>query len=123
MDFIFSYKTLKTSTAQGWDAILSPSPAVKRMVIVGVGSAIAQQICGIDAIQYYLVEILKDSGVEDTNERAGWLILFSILKFSFLFVAAYCFDKKGRKPMFLFSLSGMSIMALHHILLLYVTYC
>ena len=76
------------------------------MIIVGVGSAIAQQICGIDAIQYYLVEILEDAGVENTNERAGWLILFSILKFAFIIVAAHLFDIKGRRPLFFISLSG-----------------
>lgn len=91
----------------GWDAIISPTPAVRRMIVVGIGSAIAQQICGIDAIQYYLVEILEESGVDDTNERALWLILFSVLKFSFILVAAHLFDKKGRRPLFIFSLSGM----------------
>jgi len=90
----------------GWDAIISPTPAVRRMIVVGIGSAIAQQICGIDAIQYYLVEILEESGVDDTNERALWLILFSVLKFSFILVAAHLFDKKGRRPLFIFSLSG-----------------
>ena len=30
------------------------------MLIVGVGVAVAQQAVGIDAIQYYLLDVLKD---------------------------------------------------------------
>mmetsp|Transcript_26997 Transcript_26997/g.41866 ORF Transcript_26997/g.41866 Transcript_26997/m.41866 type:complete len:531 (+) Transcript_26997:79-1671(+) len=92
----------------GWGVIVSPTPAVKRMLIVGVGSAIAQQICGIDAIQYYLVEILEDVGVHDTNEQAAWLILLGCLKFSFLILAGRLFDSKGRRPLFFISLTGMA---------------
>lgn len=90
----------------GWQALLFPSPAVRRMMIVGIGSAIIQQICGIDAIQYYLVEILEDSGV-DTNDRAGWLILISTLKFTFIVIAAKQFDSQGRRPLFFISFTGM----------------
>lgn len=40
----------------GWGFFLNPSPAIKRMLIVGVGAAGAQQLVGIDAIQYYLIQ-------------------------------------------------------------------
>lgn len=35
----------------GWDFLCAPSPALRRMMLVGVGTAIAQQAVGIDAIQ------------------------------------------------------------------------
>jgi len=37
--------------AVGWGVIFNPTPAVRRMLLVGVGTAIAQQAVGIDAIQ------------------------------------------------------------------------
>jgi len=37
--------------AVGWKVILRPTPAVRRMLWVGVGIAVAQQAVGIDAIQ------------------------------------------------------------------------
>lgn len=90
----------------GWSVITSPTPAIRRMLLVGVGSAIAQQICGIDAIQYYLVKILEDVGVDNTNEQAAWLILLGCLKFSFIILAGKLFDSKGRRPLFFISLTG-----------------
>jgi len=41
--------------AVGWSVILSPPPGFKRMMFVGIGSAIAQQIVGIDAVQYFIM--------------------------------------------------------------------
>jgi len=37
--------------AVGWNVIRKPTPALRRMLLVGVGIAIAQQAVGIDAIQ------------------------------------------------------------------------
>jgi MFS family permease len=37
--------------AVGWGILLHPTPAIRRMMLVGVGTAIAQQAVGIDAIQ------------------------------------------------------------------------
>lgn len=37
--------------AVGWKVIFKPTRALRRMLLVGVGTAIAQQAVGIDAIQ------------------------------------------------------------------------
>jgi len=34
----------------GWDVLLFPSPAFKRKLFVGVGTTVAQQAVGIEAI-------------------------------------------------------------------------
>ena len=36
----------------GWGIILNPSPAYRRILLVGIGIAIAQQAVGIDAILF-----------------------------------------------------------------------
>jgi hypothetical protein len=49
--------------AIGWNVILFPTPAIKRMMIVGVLTAVAQQAVGIDAIQCHLIEVLEELGI------------------------------------------------------------
>jgi MFS family permease len=92
--------------AVGWNIILSPSPAIRRMLIVGIGTAVAQQAVGIDAIQYYLIDVLKESGIESEKGRLGILILLGVLKLTFVFVGGKLFDRKGRRPLLFVSLVG-----------------
>jgi MFS family permease len=90
----------------GWHIILFPSKAIQRMMLVGVGTAVAQQAVGIDAIQYYLVDMLKESGIESEKGQLGILMLLGVLKLVFIVVGGKLFDRRGRKPLFMISLSG-----------------
>jgi MFS family permease len=90
----------------GWNIILFPTPAIRRMLIVGVATAVSQQAVGIDAIQYYLIDILKESGIENEKSRLGVLMLLGMVKLVFIFVGGYYFDKRGRRPLFFISLIG-----------------
>lgn len=76
------------------------------MLLVGVGTAISQQAVGIDAIQYYLIDVLEESGVESEKGRLGILILLGVLKLMFILVGGKLFDRRGRKPLFYASLLG-----------------
>lgn len=99
----------EADSAVGWNALLSPSPAFKRMLLVGIGTAIAQQLVGIDAIQYFLTHIMKESGIQDRTTQSLILICLGILKLSVIVVAGKLFDSKGRRPLFIMSLIGMAI--------------
>ena len=90
----------------GWNAILFPTPAIKRMMIVGVSTAVAQQAVGIDAIQYYLIDVLEESGIESEKGRLGILILLGLLKLIFVIIGGKLFDRRGRRPLFFVSLIG-----------------
>ena len=92
--------------AVGWNMILMPTPAIRRMLMVGVGTAIAQQAVGIDAIQYYVIDVLEESGVESEKGRLGFLMLLGLLKLLFIVVGGKLFDRRGRKPLFFISLAG-----------------
>jgi MFS family permease len=94
--------------AVGWDVILFPTPAFKRMLMVGVGTAVAQQAVGIDAIQYFLVYILDESGIKSRNSQMGILLFLGFIKLVVIVAAGYLFDRKGRRPLFV-SLLGMSL--------------
>jgi MFS family permease len=94
--------------AVGWHVILFPTPAIKRMLIVGVGTAVAQQAVGIDAIQYYLIDVLEESGVESEKGRLGILMMLGVLKVIFIIIGGKLLDRRGRKPLFFVSLIGRS---------------
>jgi len=92
--------------AVGWDVILFPSSAFRRMLIVGVGTAICQQAVGVDAIQYFLVFILDQSGVESDVAKTWILVALGLVKLIFIVVASRLFDSRGRLPLMLASCAG-----------------
>lgn len=90
----------------GWNIIWHPTPAFRRMLWVGVGTAIAQQAVGIDAIQYFLIDILYQSGVQSQNSQTLVLIFLGLVKLFFVYVGGKLFDRCGRRPLFFVSLVG-----------------
>lgn len=96
--------------AIGWKTIFCPTPAIRRMMFVGVGTAVAQQVVGIDAIQYYLIDVIERLGIPtDTYQSSIILILLGTLKLTMIVVGGRLFDKHGRRPLFFVSLIGMAI--------------
>ena len=94
------------SNAVGWGAILRPCPAVRRMLIVGVGTAIIQQAVGIDSIMFYLMFVIAESGITSENGKLAALIMLGLVKLAFVFVGAKLFDHLGRRPLMFISLLG-----------------
>lgn len=93
----------------GWDVILFPTPAFRRMLLLGVGIAVAQQAVGIDAIQYFLVYILRETGIDSRPAQMGILIFLGSIKLVFIVIGGRLFDRKGRRPLFFISLCGMAL--------------
>ncbi|KAL7560646.1 hypothetical protein ACA910_001330 [Epithemia clementina (nom. ined.)] len=94
--------------AVGWGVVFRPTPAFKRMLLVGVGTAIAQQAVGIDAIQYYLLDIIEESGIESDKNQTLVLVLLGVIKLVFIVIGGKCFDRRGRRSLFFVSLIGMT---------------
>jgi hypothetical protein len=92
-----------------WRALACPGRALRRMLLVGVGVAVAQQLSGIDAIQYFLVYILEHAGVADRTGRFLASIGLGALKLGCIVVAGRVFDRRGRKPMLCGSCAGMAV--------------
>jgi MFS family permease len=92
--------------AVGWGVIWHPTPAFKRMLWVGIGAAVAQQAVGIDAIQYFLLDILEKSGVESQSSQTLILIFLGLVKLFFVYVGGKLFDRRGRRPLIFVSLIG-----------------
>lgn len=102
-------KEAMAENAVGWDVIFFPSPAFKRMLLVGVGTAVAQQAVGIDAIQYFLTFILDESGIKTRASQTVVLIALGLIKLVVIVLAGHLFDRKGRRPLFFVSLIGMAL--------------
>ena len=97
------------SNAYGWSALLiRPTKTTKRMLIVGVGVAMSQQTTAIEAIQYYILYILADAGVEKRSQQFGILLLIGCIKVVVIVVAGRLFDhpRLGRKPLLTLSNAG-----------------
>jgi len=93
----------------GWNAILSPTPAFRRIIIVGLGMATAKMAVGIDGIQFFLVYILREGGIKSRTTLSAILIGFGAIKLASVIIAGYLLDRSGRKPLLIISLSGMVV--------------
>ena len=84
---------------ESWSAIVFPTPAVRRMLLVGLGSAIAQQLSGIDSIQYFMLFVIDEAGINDQTTQYIILLLLGFLKMIVIVTAGRLFDTYGRRPM------------------------
>ncbi|KAK2985507.1 hypothetical protein RJ640_008680 [Escallonia rubra] len=92
-----------------WRELLSPSPALRRMLVTGFGIQCFQQITGIDATVYYSPEIFKTAGIEGKSKLLGATVAVGLAKTAFILVAILLIDKVGRKPLLYVSTIGMTI--------------
>jgi len=99
-------KEYEAEHAYGWDVILFPTPAFRRMLFLGIGCAIAQQAVGIDAVQYFLIFIIDEVGINKFGGQYAVLIFLGLLRLAFVFIAGCLFDPKGRRPLIFISLGG-----------------
>ena len=106
----------------GWGVILSPSPAYKRMLFVGLGAAIAQQLVGIDAVQYFMMYIIERTGIESRTTQSLILILLGLLKLAVIFIAGNLFDSRGRRPLICMSLIGKHVPQICVVLLVLIQF-
>jgi major inositol transporter-like SP family MFS transporter len=80
-------------------------PWVRRIVLIGIGIAVVQQVTGVNSIMYYGTQILRDAGFQTeaaliANTANG---LISVLA---VFVGIWLLGKVQRRPMLLVGLIG-----------------
>lgn len=97
----------KKEGSGSWSSLLFRStPAVRRMLIVGVGCGISQQAVGINAIQYYLNTVIAAVGIPEGTTLNAILLTLMIVKLISTTAGGYLVDRNGRRPMAFISLTG-----------------
>lgn len=93
----------------GWSALLRPDKVTKRMVMVGIGVAFAQQINGSESIVLYAPEIFQQAGVAtNTKDLFAVTMVVGFVKVIFIVISACVLDSVGRRPLLILSTFAMS---------------
>lgn len=83
-------------------------PWVRRIVFIGLGIAVVQQITGVNSIMYYGTEILKDAGFETRAALIG-NIVNGVISVVATFVGIWLLGRVGRRPMLITGQIGTTI--------------
>ncbi|WP_052229916.1 sugar porter family MFS transporter [Streptomyces sp. CT34] len=84
------------------------TPWVRRLLLVGVGLAIVQQITGVNAVIYFAPKILATTGL-GTNAAITATIAVGAISVIATAIGMSLIDRVGRRPMLLAGLSGMAL--------------
>ena len=95
---------------QVWrELILSPTPAIRRILLSAVGLHFFQQASGIDSVVLYSPRVFKSAGITDDNKLLGTTCAVGVTKTLFILVATFLLDRAGRRPLLLTSTGGMIV--------------
>ncbi|MEB3372387.1 sugar porter family MFS transporter [Saccharopolyspora mangrovi] len=89
--------------AGGWADL--KVPWVRRLLVVGIGIAVVQQVSGVNTIMYYGTQILKSSGFS-ANGAIVANIANGVISVLATFVGIYLLGRINRRPMLLIGQAG-----------------
>lgn len=78
---------------------------IRRIVLIGIGLAVAQQITGVNSIMYYGTEILKDAGFETKAALIG-NVANGVISVLAALTGIWLIGRVNRRPMLLIGFSG-----------------
>ncbi|GJN32898.1 hypothetical protein PR202_gb21440 [Eleusine coracana subsp. coracana] len=87
--------------------VLSPSPAMRRILLSALAIQFFQQGTGIDAVVLYNPRVFQSAGITDTHRLLGVTCAVGAAKMLFTLVAAFLVDRAGRRPLLLGTTGGM----------------
>jgi MFS transporter, SP family, major inositol transporter len=80
-------------------------PWIRRILFLGIGIAVVQQVTGVNSIMYYGTQILKEAGFETKAALIGNIANGAISVLA-TFVGIWLLGKVGRRPMLITGLLG-----------------
>ena len=95
----------KKSQTGGWSDLAVPW--IRKLVLVGIGIAIVQQVSGVNTIMYYGTQILKNSGFSADGALIA-NIANGVISVLATFVGIYLLGRVNRRPMLLVGIAGTS---------------
>ncbi|XP_066391105.1 polyol transporter 5-like [Miscanthus floridulus] len=109
-DVVAVPKKQNNDEARVWkELILSPTPAMRRILLSGLGIHFFQQASGIDAVVLYSPRVFKAAGITDDDQLLGTTCAVGVTKTLFILVATFLLDRVGRRPLLLSSVGGMIV--------------
>ncbi|MFM9278894.1 sugar porter family MFS transporter [Paenibacillus jiagnxiensis] len=81
------------------------TPWIRRIMFIGIGIAVVQQITGVNSIMYYGTEILKNAGFATQAALVG-NIANGVISVLATFVGIWLLGRIGRRPMLITGLAG-----------------
>lgn len=108
-DDVVSIPASRKSQGEGvWkELLINPTPAVRRVLIAGIGIHFFQQSSGIDAVVLYSPTIFEKAGITNDTHKLLATVAVGFAKTIFILVATFLLDKHGRRPLLLTSVGGM----------------
>jgi sugar porter (SP) family MFS transporter len=84
------------------------TPRLRPALTVGVGTAVVNQLVGVNAIIYYAPTILSDAGFEDSSAILA-TVGIGVVNVLLTLVALTTIDRVGRRPLLLIGTSGVTL--------------
>ncbi|OZG25767.1 MFS transporter [Williamsia sp. 1138] len=94
----------KSTVTLQW-TVLRDVPWIRRVLVIGCGIAVVQQISGVNSIMYYGTQILEDSGF-DKDAALTANIANGVISVAATFVGIWLLGKVGRRPMLMVGVAG-----------------
>jgi major inositol transporter-like SP family MFS transporter len=83
-------------------------PWIRRLLVIGIGLAIVQQLTGINSVMYYGSQLLQEAGFS-TNAAVILNILNGVASVSGITVAILVMNRINRRTMLLFGFAGITV--------------
>ncbi|TVU38194.1 hypothetical protein EJB05_11550 [Eragrostis curvula] len=109
-DVVAVPKNSNREEKQVWkELILSPTPAVRRILFSTFGLQFFQQASGVDSVVLYSPRVFQSAGITDDNQLLATTCAVGVTKTLIVLVAGYLLDRVGRRPLMLCSSGGMAV--------------
>lgn len=87
-----------TKIKQNGFQMLVQNPNFRRVIGLGIGLQIIQQLTGINVVMYYAPKIFALAGFEDVTEQMWGTVIVGVTNVLATFIAIAFVDRLGRKP-------------------------
>jgi major inositol transporter-like SP family MFS transporter len=94
----------KSTVTMDW-TVLRDVPWIRRVLVIGCGIAVVQQISGVNSIMYYGTQILEDSGF-DKDAALTANIANGVISVLATFAGIWLLGRVGRRPMLMVGVAG-----------------